>query len=88
LLKESFRAWYSERDMIRAESNLGLTQEKIADGSLQEFKGLLHTLGNWRDEILNFFEYPITNGFVEGKDNRIKTIKKAAMAIATRWTSG
>ena len=37
-----------------------------------------NTLDNWREEILNYFDYPITNGFVEGKNNRIKTIKRMA----------
>ena len=31
-----------------------------------------------RGEILNYFDYRITNGFVEGKNNRIKTIKRTA----------
>jgi len=35
-------------------------------------------LDNWREEILNYFDYPITNGFVEGKNDRIKTIKRIA----------
>ena len=30
------------------------------------------------EEILNDFNYPITTGFVEGKNNRIKTIKRMA----------
>ncbi|MFC1943704.1 transposase [Chloroflexota bacterium] len=46
--------------------------------SLPEFKELLHTLDNWPEEILNYFDCPITNGFVEGKNNRIKTIKRMA----------
>jgi transposase len=33
---------------------------------------------NWRSEILNYFDYHITNGFVEGKNNRIKVIKRMA----------
>jgi len=53
-------------------------KERIANDSLPEFRELLHTLGNWREEILNYFDYPITNGFVEGKNNRIKTIKRMA----------
>ncbi len=53
-------------------------EERIANDSLPEFKELLHTLSNWRDEILNYFDYRITNGFVEGKNNRIKTIKRMA----------
>ena len=33
---------------------------------------------NWRNEILNYFDRRITNGFVEGKNNRIKVIKRMA----------
>ena len=57
---------------------LGLLEEKIASDSLYEFKEFLHTFTNWRGEILNYFEYRIINGFVEGKNNRIKTIKRMA----------
>lgn len=34
-------------------------------------------LANWREEILNCFAYPVTNGFAEGKNNRIKAIIRA-----------
>jgi len=78
VLKESFRTWYREMDRMRAEEMLGLLEERIEGDSLPEFKELLHTLGNWREEILNYFDYRITNGFVEGKNNRIKTIKRMA----------
>ena len=78
LLKESFRMWYSQKDRSSAEEVLHLLQEKIASSSLPEFKELIRTLTNWRDEILNYFDYRITNGFVEGKNNRIKTIKRMA----------
>ena len=78
MLKESFRAWYKEIDRSRAEERLSLLEERIANDSLPEFKELLHTLDNWREEILNYFDYRITNGFVEGKNNRIKTIKRTA----------
>jgi len=78
VLKESFRAWYREADRSRAEEVLGLLEERIAKDSLSELKELLHTLSNWREEILNYFDYRITNGFVEGKNNRIKTIKRIA----------
>ena len=78
MLKEDFRAWYRETDKSRAEERLGLLEERIANDSLVEFKELLHTFTNWRKEILNYFDYRITNGFVEGKNNRIKTIKRTA----------
>ena len=78
VLKESFRMWYRETDRMRAEERLGLLEERIDGDSLPEFKVLLRTVRNWREEILNYFEYRITNGFVEGKNNRIKTIKRMA----------
>jgi len=78
IFKESFRTWYKETDRSRAEEMLELLEGKIASGSLYEFKELLHTFANWREEILNYFDYRITNGFVEGKNNRIKTIKRMA----------
>jgi len=77
-LKESFRAWYGEKDRMRAEKRLELLEKRIEGSSIPEFKELLHTLTNWREEILNYFDYKITNGFVEGKNNRIKTIKRMA----------
>jgi len=77
-LKERFRSWYRETDRERAEESLRLLEDEIAISSLPEFKQLLRTLTNWREEILNYFEYRITNGFVEGKNNRIKTIKRMA----------
>ena len=32
----------------------------------------------WRQEMLNYFDSPYTNGFLEGKNNRIKVIKRMA----------
>ena len=78
MLKESFRAWYGGMSRSQAEERLKSLEKTMSDGSLSEFKELLHTLDNWREEILNYFDYPITNGFVEGKNNRIKTIKRMA----------
>lgn len=78
LLKERFRTWYKGRDRGLAEVELDALQRVISDTYLPEFKALLHTFDNWREEILNYFDYPISNGFVEGKNNRIKTIKRMA----------
>jgi len=78
VLKESFRDWYRGTNRSRAEERLRSLEDTISNDYLPEFKELLHTLDNWRQEILNYFDYPITNGFVEGKNNRIKTIKRTA----------
>jgi len=78
VFKESFRAWYRETNRSRAEEKLASLEQTITSSVLPEFKELLHTLTNWREEILNYFDCRITNGFVEGKNNRIKTIKRMA----------
>jgi len=78
VLKESFRAWYRGTDRSKAEGRLVMLEKRIINDSLPEFNELLHTFSNWREEILNYFDYHITNGFVEGKNNRIKTIKRMA----------
>ena len=78
LLKESFRDWYRGTNRSRAKERLRSLEDTISNDYLPEFKELLHTLDNWREEILNYFDYPITNGFVEGKNNRIKTMKRMA----------
>ena len=78
LLKEKFRAWYKGTDMKEAEYKLNQFEMKIENDRLPEFKELDSILTNWRKEILNYFEFRITNGFVEGKNNRIKVIKRMA----------
>ena len=78
ILKEKFRVWYKGTDRRKAEAKLNQFAIKIENDRLPEFKELASILTNWREEILNYFDYPITNGFVEGKNNRIKVIKRIA----------
>jgi transposase len=73
-LKEGFRHLYRIATRTEAESKLDGLEKTITESSLPEFKHLLPTLKKWRKEVLNYFDYRITNGFVEGKNNRIKTI--------------
>lgn len=75
-LKEGFRAWYREPDRSSAQKALVTLEDKIIESHLPEFRVLLPLFSNWKAEILNYFDYRITNGFVEGKNNRIKTIKR------------
>ncbi len=77
-LKEGLREWYKAVDRTNAEATLSLLERRMTFSSLPELKQLQRTLTNWRREILNYFDYRITNGFVEGKNNRIKTIKRMA----------
>lgn len=52
----------------------------------QQAQGLQHkamdtflkTFTNWKNDILNFFTYRVSNGVVEGINNAIKTLKRVA----------
>jgi transposase len=75
-LKEGLRAWYKSSSRAEAELSLRHWEESVRKTGLKEFR--LPMFRNWRSEILNYFDYHITNGFVEGKNNRIKVIKRMA----------
>jgi transposase len=75
-LKEGLRAWYKSSSRAEAELSLRHWEESVRKSGLKEFR--LPMFRNWRSEILNYFDYHITNGFVEGKNNRIKLIKRMA----------
>lgn len=46
--------------------------------NLKEFKACLTMLNNWSKYILNAFDCPYTNGYTEGMNNAIKTVKRTA----------
>jgi transposase len=77
-LKEAFREWYRAPSRAEAEARLGLWEASVKEQGPAAFRALLPMLRDWRGEILNYFDYRYTNGFVEGKNNRIKVIKRVA----------
>jgi transposase len=78
LLKGSFRAWYRSRDREAAEARLTQWEKSVREQGPAPFQALFPMLRLWRQEILNYFDHPYTNGFLEGKNNRIKVIKRMA----------
>ncbi len=77
-LKEFFRDWYHSATRTQAEVELILWERSVREQGPVPFQKLLPMLRIWRREILNYFDYPYTNGFLEGKNNRIKVIKRMA----------
>jgi transposase len=77
-LKETFRDWYHCANRVEAETRLGLWENSVKEQGLHPFRALFPMLHIWRQEILNYFDHPYTNGFLEGKNNRIKVIKRVA----------
>ena len=45
---------------------------------LKDYKDCAATLQHWSISILNTFDYPYTNGFTEGCNNKIKILKRNA----------
>ncbi len=46
--------------------------------NLYEFNDCIKAFSNWFDRILNSLDYPYTNGFTEGINNKIKVLKRNA----------
>lgn len=78
MLKETFRAWYRCGSRAAAEAALAQWEALVREQGPAPFQALFPMLRLWREEILNYFDYPYTNGFLEGKNNRIKVIKRIA----------
>lgn len=57
-------------------------QNKVQESGLTCFKTFLTTLNNWREEIANYFVKRLSSGFVEGLNNKIKTIKRRCYGLS------
>lgn len=57
-------------------------QKKVKRSGLSCFNSFLKTLDKWRDEIANYFIKRLSSGFVEGLNNRIKTIKRRCYGLS------
>ena len=84
---------YSFREELTAIFQLPLTrkqalirlqkwQNKVQASGLKCFQKFLTTLNNWREEIANYFVKRLSSGFVEGLNNKIKTIKRRCYGLA------
>ena len=77
-LKEGLCAVYKKQ---RAEDAAMALERWITDAQasgLRPFQRAGATLRKWQQEVLNYWLYPITNALVEGKHNRVKTLKRRA----------
>ena len=75
-LKELFASIYNETDRVEAERSLNEWIDAITRAGIPEFLNTWRTLQWWTEEILNYFEDRVTNGFAEGITNRIKVLKR------------
>ncbi len=78
LLKEDFRRWYQSQSQGQARLELNAWMREVEEKGPAEFRELLGTLNNWKEQILNYFEFGLTNAFAEGKNTRTKQIQRQA----------
>ena len=77
-LKEEFRRWYRQADLTGARLELKAWEREVEVGGPMEYRGLLGTLEQWREQILNYFRHRVTNAYLEGSNNRTKAIQRQA----------
>jgi len=65
----------------QAEQRLRKWAAKVRRYGLSCFDTFLTTLDNWLDEIANYFTARLNSGFVEGLNNKIKTLKRRCYGI-------
>lgn len=74
--KEMLYSLYRTKGIERATRKLEAMLEHMAKSQLPEIKRLRKTLLRWKEEILNYFIYGLTNARTEGFNNVAKTVKK------------
>ncbi len=79
--KEALRRWYESPSLAAASAGLDAWMACVQQEGPAELVQALSAFHAWRSEILNFFAFfpmRISNGFVEGKNNRTKALMRQA----------
>lgn len=76
--KEALVRFYRTRGIKRAEFYFQRLLDQLALTQNPNLKTFRRTLMKWKNEILNFFKYRLTNARVEGFNNVAKVIKRRA----------
>jgi transposase len=87
-LKEALRTWYATATAADAAESLDAWIKHVQQEGPAALQKALSPFKNWRQEILAFFQFlPIlvSNGFVEGKNNRTKAMMRQAYGYRNRY---
>ena len=87
-LKEALRTWYATATVADAAGQLDAWIKHVQQEGPHALREALSPFKNWRQEILAFFQFlPIlvSNGFVEGKNNRTKAMIRQAYGYHNRY---
>lgn len=85
-LKEAFYDLYdTAADPVEAKERLDEWRAMVAQSSVKApFRKLLTALGNWDEEIRNYFEYRATNAAVEAMNGAIKRMQSEGRGYSFR----
>ncbi|GAC1404238.1 MAG: hypothetical protein NVSMB49_22550 [Ktedonobacteraceae bacterium] len=86
-LKEALRTWYATATATTAADGLDAWIEQVQTSGFEHLRKALSAFVNWRQEILAFFHFlptRISNGFVEGKNNRTKALMRQGYGYRNR----
>lgn len=75
-VKEGFYALYDIRDRKEADKALRAWEAGLTDEMRVAYKPLLTAIGNWRTEILAWWDHRITNAYTEAMNGIIKQINR------------
>lgn len=82
-LKEAFRTIYHAPDRQEATKRLDRFLHACQLAAIPSFDAFADGVRLWREELLAYFDQPITNGYAEGIINKIKVIKRRAYGLPT-----
>lgn len=77
-LKELFRDFYRSPNYETANQYLKEWLQLAWSSPFPSFHEVAKTIENWKDQILQYFKTPYTNGRTEGTNHKIKNIKRRA----------
>lgn len=86
-LKEALRTWYATATVADAAPQLDAWIKQVQEKGPDALREALSPFKKWRQEILAFFQFLpqlVSNGFVEGKNNRTKTMMRQAYGYRNR----
>lgn len=81
LLKELFYEIFKEKERKVAKHQLRDWLLLAAELSVPEFQHCITTFTNWSTEITNIVGENISNGFIEGSNNKIKVLKRISFGV-------
>ena len=81
-LREELRNIFNQKISVsQATKKIILWKQQVQNFDNKYLNRFLKTFNNWSDGILNYFKERISNGVVEGKNNKIKMIKRRAFGF-------